>query len=103
MDRIGAALAGDTDDFLDAQVGGDRAEPLADAIGFVGLETVQGKLVLLGIDCDRTLAQLVGGAHHADGDFSAVGDEDFLELWHTSLPGSCRAFTHFLHCSKRAM
>ena len=82
MDRVGAAHLGDADDLGDRQVGGDRPEPLADAIGLVRLEAVQAELVLLGEDRDRALAHLVGGPHDPDGDLAAVGDQDLLEARH---------------------
>ena len=46
----------------------------------IGLETVQRQLVLGGIDGDRLDAELVGGAQDTDGDFAAVGNEEFLDL-----------------------
>jgi hypothetical protein len=82
VDRVGAAHLGDADDLGDGEIGRDRAQPLADLVGLVGLEPVEAQLVLLGVDRDRPLAQLVGRAHDADRDFAAVGDEDLLELGH---------------------
>ena len=76
MDHVGAAGLGDSHDLLDREVGGDGSEPLADAVGLVGLEAVEPELVLLGVDRDRAVAELVGGAHDADRDLAAVGDED---------------------------
>ncbi len=82
MDRVGAAFLGHADDLVDRKIRRDRPQPLADPVGLVGLEAVQGKLVLFGKDRDRALADLVGGAHHADGDLTPVGDEDLLEFGH---------------------
>ena len=79
VDRIGARDAGDADILVDLQVGLDRALALADQIGLVGLEAVQRQLVLFGIAGDGLDVQLVGRAKHADGDFAAIGDEDFLD------------------------
>ena len=55
VDGVGAAHLRDADDLGDREVGGDRAEALADAVGLVGLEAVQRELVLLGEDRDRRL------------------------------------------------
>jgi len=82
MDRIGTAFPGHADDLVDRQIGLDRAQPLADPVGLVGLEPVQAQLVLFGIDRDGLLAQFVGGAHHADRDFAPVGHEDLAEIGH---------------------
>ena len=79
MDRIGLRFAGDADDLGDRQIGLDRAETLADLVGFVGLEAVEGELVLFGEDRDRAHAQFIGRAEDADGDFGSIGDENFLD------------------------
>jgi hypothetical protein len=44
VDRVGAAHLGDADDLVDRQIGRDRAQPLADLVGLVGLEPVQASL-----------------------------------------------------------
>ncbi len=82
MDRVGAGLLGDADDLGNAQIGGDRPQPLADAIGLVRFEAVQAQLVLLGKDGDGLFAHFIGGAHDADRDFATVRDEDLLEFGH---------------------
>ena len=84
MDGVGARFLRHPDDLGDRQIGGDRPQhlavgQLADLIGLVRLEAVQGDLVLLGEHRDGAAAELVGGAEHADGDLRAVGDEDFLD------------------------
>ena len=81
---------GDPDDLLDRQIGGDRAQALADPVGLVGLEPVQTQLVLLGKDGDGLVAHLVGRAHDANGDFAAVGDQDLGKFGHDHL-GSDKA------------
>jgi hypothetical protein len=50
VDRVGAAHLGDADDLGDREIGRDRAQPLADLVGLVGLEPVEAELVLLGVD-----------------------------------------------------
>jgi hypothetical protein len=82
VDRIRAGGPGHPDDLGDRQIGGDRAQPFADAIGLVGLEPVQAQLVFLGEHRHRALAQLVRRPHDADRDLAPVGDQDFLELGH---------------------
>src|SRR6056297_2783093 len=86
MDRVGPAVAGHADDLLDREIGGDWPHPFTDAIGLVGLEPVQAQLVLVGKDRDGALAQLIGGAHDADGDLAPVGDQDFREVGHGLYP-----------------
>ena len=78
MDQGRAALLGDGDDAVDIQIGLHRPQARTDPIAFIGLEPVQGQLVLLGIDRNRAQAELCGGAHDADSDFAAIGDEEFF-------------------------
>ena len=81
MNGIGARELGDADIFIDLQIGFDRAFALADQIGLVGLEAVQRQFVFFGIDRNSLQTEFVGRAKHTDGDFAAIGDEDFLD-WH---------------------
>ncbi len=57
------------------EVGTDGLAGSADAVGLVGLETVQGEAVLMGVEGDGANPQLVGRAEDADGDLAAVGDQ----------------------------
>ena len=75
MDRVDLVLLGDVDDAVDVEVGADRLARLADLVGLVGLEAVQGEAVFVRVDRDRADAQLVGRAEHADGDLAAIGDQ----------------------------
>ncbi len=97
MDRVGARQLGHADDLGDGQIGRDRPQPLADAIGLVRLEAVQAQLVLLGIDGDRLLAQLVGRAHHANGNLAPVRHQNLLE--HAKPPSSLPSILSVLRCS----
>ena len=72
---------------LDVEVRPDRLARLADAIGLVGLEAVQGVAVFVRIDGDGANAQLVGRTEHADGDFAAVGDQQLADFFHASASG----------------
>ena len=79
MDGVDLVLLGQRDDAGDVEIGADRLAGLADAVGLVGLEAVQGEAVFVRVDGDGADAQLVGRAEDADGDLAAVGDEQFLE------------------------
>ena len=87
VDGVGAGHPGDADDLGDREIGRDRAEPFADAVGLVGLEAVEAELVLLREDRHGSLAHLVGGAHHPNGDLAAIGDQNLLEFGHRAHPG----------------
>ena len=62
------------------EVGADGAFRGIELVGFVGLETVDGKAVFLGEDGDGAEAEFGGGAEDADGDFATVGCEEFAGL-----------------------
>ena len=59
MDGIALRLDRDADDVVHGEVGGDGAAPLADAVGLVCLEAMEGEVILFGEDRDRGLAHLV--------------------------------------------
>jgi hypothetical protein len=71
---VGAGAAGDREDLLDRQVrlGARRA---FEGVRLVGELRVHGVAVLVGVDGDRALSGVAGGADHADGDLAAVRDE----------------------------
>ena len=79
VDRVGAGLLRDPDDLGDVEVGAHRMPRLADLVGLVGLQAVQGVAVLVREDGDGLRAELVGGAERPDGDLAAVGDQDLRE------------------------
>ena len=79
VNGIGARELGDADIFVNLQIGLDRPLALADQIGLVGLEPVQGEFVFFGKHRHRLEPQLIGGAEDADGNFAAIGDENFLD------------------------
>ena len=89
MDRIRPRRLGHANDFRDRQVGRDRAQPFADTVSFVRFEPVQAQFVLFGVNSDGLFAHLVGRAHDADGDFTPVRDQDFLEVGHLHVPWVC--------------
>ena len=75
MDRVDLVVHGDPDHLVDVEIGLERALAAADPVGLVGLEPVQGELVLLGIDRDGLDAELGRGPEHPDRDLGAVGGE----------------------------
>ena len=75
MNRIDARLARDAQDVGNVEVGLDRALALADQVGLVGLGPMQAEAVLLRVDGDGLEAELVRGAHDANGDLTAIGDQ----------------------------
>src|SRR5207244_2031337 len=80
VDGVNLVLQGEGDDAGDVEVGPDRLPRLADLVGFVRLETVQGEAVLVRVDGDGADAELVGRTEHPDGDLTAVGDEQTADL-----------------------
>ena len=68
-------LARDAQDVLDVEIGLDRLLVSAYEIGLVGLRAMEREAVFLRIDRDRAHAELIGGAHDADGDLAPVGDQ----------------------------
>ena len=50
----------------------------AEGIGLVGQAHMQGVAVELGIDRHRGDAHLASRAYNADGDFTSIGNQDFL-------------------------
>ena len=75
MDHVHPALAGQSHDALDIEVSSDWTFAVADRVGFVRFESVDGKPVFLRVDRDRAHAEFGGGTEGADGDFAAVGGE----------------------------
>ena len=78
MDGIHVRDLGGADDPIGAEIG-VRALVAADADGFVGELHVERLHVGLGIDGEGLDAHLAASADNAEGDFAAVGDEDFLD------------------------
>ena len=66
------------DDAIDLEIA-LRAGRRPDADGFIRELDMEAFHVGLGIDGDRLDAELFAGPNDAQGDFAAVGDEDFLE------------------------
>jgi len=77
VDKIHALFLSQRHDSGNVQIRADRPLALADDVGLIGLETVDGKAVLLRIDGDGAKPELSGGAENTDGNLAAVGDEQF--------------------------
>jgi hypothetical protein len=77
---VDAALLGERDDLVDAQVGVDGALPLADEVGLVRLVAVERVPVLVGVDGEGADAELGGGAEDADRDLAAVRGHQLVDL-----------------------
>ncbi len=80
MDGIHLRQLGDADDVVDIEIGLDGLLAGADQIALVGLGAVQGQAIFVGVDADGTDAQFAGGAHDANGDLGAVGDQDAADV-----------------------
>src|SRR5262249_41634474 len=80
MDGVDTDLLREADDAGDVEVRADRLAGLADAVRFVRLEAVEREAIFVRIDRDRANAELVGRAEHTDGNFTAIGSEELLEL-----------------------
>jgi hypothetical protein len=78
MDEIDALLLRERHDAGDVQIRANRPLALADEVGFIRLEAMDGEAILLGVNGDGTKAELGGGAKDANGDLAAVGDEQFF-------------------------
>ena len=80
MDGIHAVALRHFDDGRDVEVRPDRfaAGRRTNQERLVGLEPVQREPVFVAVDGHRLQAELSGGAKNADGDFRAVGDEEFF-------------------------
>ena len=75
MDGVGLRLDGDAQDVFDVEVGIHRRLAAAHQVRLVGLGPMQRKAVFLRVDRDGADTQFVGGAHDANRDFTAIGDE----------------------------
>ena len=78
MDEVHALFLRERDDAGDVEVRADGAFALADEVGFIGLETVDAEAVFLGVDGDGAEAEFRRSPEYANGDFTAIGDEEFL-------------------------
>ena len=82
MHRIGAGFFCDTNDVLDIKIGCNWFFSFANQIAFIRLKTMQRKTIFGGINGDCSDAQFGRCTHDADGDFRAIGNEDFVNFFH---------------------
>lgn len=80
MDGIDLGGTGDVQDVVNVEVGLQGLPALAYQVALVGLEAVQRQPILARVDGHGTDTHLRGGAHYADGDFGAVGDQDGFDF-----------------------
>jgi len=78
MNGGGAALFGDSEDFVDRQIGRGR-RAFAEAVRFSGLGDVQAGSVGFGVHRDAFGLQHIDRAQDATGNRATVGDQDFFE------------------------
>ena len=83
--RVRTGSPGDAQDLVDDQVG-VRARGAVQRVRLVRQLSVQGIAILVGEDGDGGNAAVCGGTDDADGDLTAVGDEDFTNARHASQP-----------------
>ena len=88
MNGISPCHLGHANNFRDRQISRNRPQTFAHLISLVCLKAVQRQLIFLGIDRHGAFSQLIGRAHDADGNLTAVGDQDFLEFGHVMSLGS---------------
>src|SRR5262245_7641403 len=78
MNRVSAGSPGGLDDLLDSQIrllGRRRAE----MNGLAGESDMRRISVSVGIDGDRLDSHRMTGAHHAQRDLAAIGDQNFAK------------------------
>ena len=78
MDRFGAVAQGRFDDFVDAEIA-FRGRGGAEMGGFIGHADGERGAVGVGINGDARDVHVAEGANEADGDFTAIGDQDLAE------------------------
>ena len=79
MHGVNLRLPRHADDVLDVEIGLHRFLARADAIGFVRLEAMQGKPILMREHADRTNTQLARRAHDTNGDLAAIRHQKLSE------------------------
>ena len=81
MHSLGTAFLGDIDDPLHVQVTLGRVG-IADMKRLVRILDMEGIFIGSRIDCHGLNAKLPACAHDPDGNFTAVGDQQFLKIFH---------------------
>lgn len=79
MNHIHPMLQRNPHNIILTQIRRHGRQPLPHLISLIRLLPMRGHLVLDRVDGDRLHGQFVGGSEDTDGDFTAVGDEEFFE------------------------
>ena len=88
MNEVHTLLLRQRNNAGNVQIRADRSLAFADHIRLVGLEAVDGQSVFRRVDGDRAQTEFRRRTKDADGDFTAVGDQQF------ALAGRCGVGTH---------
>ncbi len=81
MNRVDAFRFRQRNDSRDIQVRLHWTFPRAYLVGLVGLEAVQAQAIFLRVDAHGAKSELVRRAKDANGDFAAVGGQQFLDVF----------------------
>jgi len=98
MDRIDFFLLRKRHDSGNVEIRLHRALTGSNLISLVGLEAVQRQPVFLRINCHCAQAKFIGGAKNPDGDFAAIGRQQFADRSRTCHSESSRSMREILHC-----
>ena len=78
MDGVAAGATGHVDDFVDVKIA-FASRCRADRMGFIRETHVERFAVDFAKDSDGADSEFAAGAQDAHGDFTAIGNQDFLE------------------------
>ena len=79
MDHVHLLFLRQRDNAFDIEVSADGPFAFADQVGFVRLEPVNREPVFLGVDGYGAQPEFRSGTKDANGDLTAIGDEEFPE------------------------
>ena len=79
INGVRPGLFGDTDDFLNRQVGANGVSDFTNLIGLVRFESVSRLTVLVGKNSDGFRAELERGTKCSNSDLAAIRNENFCE------------------------
>ncbi len=79
VDHIYSMFQSDPNNIILSQIRPNRSQPLPNQITLITLVSMSSHSVLEGVDGDGGHGEFVCGTEDTDGDFTSVGDEDFLE------------------------
>jgi hypothetical protein len=80
VDEVHTLFLGQSHNAGDIQISANRSLAFAHQVSFICLETMNGEAIFLGINRHRPQTEFRRGAKNADGDFTAIGDEQFFKL-----------------------